>query len=113
LNFRLPGMPFLAFGLACNLAVILANGGFMPLTTDAASRLVSQTVLNRLVLGARVSSASKDILLSEASIHLAWLADRFIPPQNMPYRFAFSLGDLFIAAGAFWILSSGKQTAYI
>ncbi len=113
LNFRLPGMPFLAFGLACNLAVILANGGFMPLTTDAASRLVSQTVLNRLVLGARVSSASKDILLSEASIHLAWLADRFVPPQNMPYRFAFSLGDLFIAAGAFWILSSGKQTAYI
>lgn len=111
LNFRLPGMPLLALGLACNLAVILANDGFMPLTVDAASRLVSQTVLNSLVLGERVGSASKDILLSEANIRLPWLADRFVPPQNVPYRFAFSLGDIFIAAGAFWILFRGKQTA--
>jgi hypothetical protein len=111
LNFRLPGMPLLALGLACNLTVILANGGFMPLSTDTASRLVSQTVLNRLVIGERVSSASKDILLSEANLRLPWLADRFVPPQSVSYRFAFSLGDIFIAAGAFWILFRGKQTA--
>jgi hypothetical protein len=110
LNFRLPGMPLLALGLACNLTVILANGGFMPLSTDTASHLVSQTVMNRLVIGERVSSASKDILLSEASIRLPWLADRFYPPPSVSYRFAFSLGDMFIAAGAFWILSHGKQT---
>lgn len=110
LNFRLPGMPVLALGLACNLAVIIANGGFMPLTTDAASRLVSQIVLDGLVVGERVSSASKDILLPDASIRLPWLADRFVPPQNMPYRFAFSLGDVFIAIGAFWILVHGRHT---
>ncbi len=83
----------------------------MPLSIDTASRLVSQTVLDHLVLGERVSSASKDVLLSEASIRFPWLADRFVPPQSLPYRFAFSLGDVFIAAGAFWMLARDRRTA--
>lgn len=111
LNYRLPGMPILAVGLACNLVVIAANGGFMPLSTDTASRLVSQTVLDRLVVGERISSASKDVLLAETSIRLPWLADRFVPPQSLSYRFAFSLGDIFIATGAFWILARDRLTA--
>ena len=111
LNFRLPGIPLLALGLACNLIVIIVNGGFMPLPTDAASRLYSPAILDRLVIGDRISSASKDILLSEASIRLPWLADRFVYSQRIPYRFAFSLGDVFIAAGTFWLLAYSKQTA--
>lgn len=51
LNLRLPGMFLLALGFACNLAVILANGGFMPLTVDAATRLVDQSVFNQLTIG--------------------------------------------------------------
>lgn len=103
-NAQLPGMLLLAFGLGCNLAVIMANGGFMPLTLDAAANLVDPSVLNSLVIGERISSASKDILLPQSQILLSWLSDRFVPPPFMPYRFAFSLGDVFIAVGAFWML---------
>lgn len=113
LNWRVSGMPVLMLGLACNLVVILANGGFMPLTVDAASRLVSQAVLNSLIIGERISSASKDILLPETRILLPWLADRFVPPQNMPYRFAFSLGDVFVAVGAFWMLIRSRSSAFM
>jgi len=103
-------MLLLALGFACNLAVILANGGFMPLTVDAATRLVDQTVFNRLAIGERISSASKDVLLPESQIVLSWLADRFVPPQFIRYRFAFSLGDVCVAAGAFWLLVDGRST---
>jgi hypothetical protein len=108
-NWRLTGMPMLALGLGCNLAVILANGGFMPLTWDAAASLATPSVLNSLELGERISSGSKDILLLDAQIVLSWLADRFVPPHFLPYRFAFSLGDIFIAIGAFWLLVAGTN----
>jgi len=110
LNLHLPGMALLALGFACNLAVIFANGGFMPLPVEAATRLVDQSVFNRLTVGERISSTSKDVLLPESQIVFSWLADRFVPPQFIPYRFAFSLGDVCIAAGAFWLLVDKRST---
>lgn len=104
LNRSLPGMPVLMLGLGGNLAVILANGGFMPLPLEAAARLASQDVLDSLVVGSRISHASKDVLLQEASIRLPWLADRFTSPSFLPYRVAFSAGDILIAIGAFVLL---------
>ncbi|MEW5828777.1 MAG: DUF5317 domain-containing protein [Chloroflexota bacterium] len=108
-NRHLPGMALLLIGLGCNLAVIVANGGFMPLPLETAQRLVPPTVLSQLEIGARLGSSSKDILLPEAQIILPWLADRFASPAFLPYRFAFSLGDVLVAAGAFLVLARNQS----
>lgn len=110
-NRRLPGMLVLIVGLLCNLAVIAANNGFMPLPIEAAANLVSRNDLNSIPIGERISSASKDVLLPESQILLPWLADRFVSPGFISYRFAFSLGDVFISAGAFWTLLKGSVSS--
>jgi hypothetical protein len=110
-NLRLPGMPLLIFGLGCNLVVILANGGFMPLPVETASRLVSPHVMDSLEVGGRIGYASKDILLPGEQISLPFLSDRFVSPAFFPYRFAFSIGDVFIGIGAFWLLVQGQSVA--
>ncbi len=103
LNWRLAGMPILAVGLLLNLVVILANGGLMPISPETVARLVSPEVLARLQFGERLG-ASKDILLAPEAIRLPWLADRLAPPDWIPYRFAFSVGDILIGGGAFVLL---------
>jgi hypothetical protein len=112
-NRSLPGMVVLMAGLGCNLTVILANGGFMPLPLETLARLVSQDVLDGLVIGDRIGHSSKDILLPQSSIWLPWLADRFASPSSLPYRFVFSAGDVFIAVGAFMLLVEGRNSSPI
>lgn len=60
-------MPVFMLGVGCSVAVILANSGFMPLTVDAAARLVDQTVSNELAITERVRRARKDVLLPLAT----------------------------------------------
>jgi len=105
LNRRHNGMLILAGGLALNLLVIVANGGFMPLGTDTAARLMPAQVLQGLKIGSPLGGHSKDILLAPGQIVFPWLADRFMPPSWFQYQFAFSMGDVFIGMGAFLLLS--------
>jgi len=109
LNISLSGLPFLALGLALNLLVIVANGGFMPLVAESAARLLPQDILNLIGYGERISHASKDILMMESAIRFPWLADRFVSPDYFSYRFIFSLGDVWIAIGAFLLLAVGRK----
>ena len=107
LNRHLPGMPILIAGLVLNLAVMIANGGFMPINPNTAGRIIGAERIVLFEHGSRIGY--KDILLPANETRLEWLADRFLPPGWLPYQVAFSLGDVFIAVGAFGILAFQKS----
>ena len=102
-NRDLPGMPFLLAGLALNLSVMVANGGWMPISPQTASRLIGKDVLGLMSVGSRIGQ--KDILLLSQNTHFEFLADRFLLPDWIPYKVAFSLGDILVSLGIFWLLA--------
>jgi hypothetical protein len=104
LNWQIPGMPVVLVGLALNLLVITANGGWMPVSPETASQLPGGAPPSEATPGIRVGD--KDILLRSEDTRLELLADRFLLPEWLGYRAAYSLGDVFAAAGAFWLLAS-------
>lgn len=104
LNRGLPGMPVLLVGLVLNLVVLAANGGWMPISPETASQLPGGSAPEAAVLEMRIGE--KDILLRPEDTRLELLSDRFLLPDWIGYRAAFSLGDMFVAAGAFWLLAS-------
>jgi hypothetical protein len=103
LNRRVLGMSIVLCGVVLNLAVMTANGGFMPISQQTASRIVSEDTLRDVEFGSRLGA--KDILLRPQDTYFERLADRFLPPTWFPYQAAFSLGDVFIALGVFWLLT--------
>ena len=107
-NRRMIGMLILLCGAALNLTVMTTNCGFMPVSPQTASRLVSEDVLQDFPLGSRFGI--KDILLRPEDTRLELLADRFLPPTWFPYQVAFSLGDVFIALGIFWLLAKPQSS---
>lgn len=102
INRRVAGMPILLVGLALNLLVIAINGGWMPISLETASHLPGGERLTASDVGRRFGQ--KDILLQPEHTRLEWLSDRYLLPEWMRYRVAFSPGDLFIAAGAFVVM---------
>jgi hypothetical protein len=106
-NRRVPGMPVLICGITLNLVVMTANSGFMPISPQTASRLVSEDRLTDIQPGSRLGA--KDILLPLQDTRFEWLADRFLPPTWFPYQVAFSLGDVLIAIGVFWMLARPRS----
>jgi len=104
LNRHLPGMWMIGVGLAMNLAAMMANGGWMPVSPEALERaglghlaeLAAPGVAPEL--GARVIG-SKDIVLTHQEARIWMLGDVFVLPQ--PVGVVFSVGDVLLALGAF------------
>jgi hypothetical protein len=102
-NRRLPGFWLLGLGLFANFLVICLNHGFMPLFPENTARLIPAGSTVSLQIGQRVGFG-KDILLSKAGTHLWFLGDVFMLPGIFGYPLAFSIGDILISTGAFWLL---------
>jgi hypothetical protein len=103
-NRRRAGFWLLGVGLLLNLAVIVANGGLMPISPETWASLHGNQVeapINSHVFG------SKSIVMPVEETRLEWLGDRFIVPDQLPIKIAFSLGDVFLVIGAFWMLWVG------
>ena len=106
LNRHIAGMLILMIGLVLNMVVMVANSGFMPINPNTAERLVGAERISTFEIGNRIGY--KDILLPKNETRLEILADRLLPPVGFPYQVAFSVGDIFIALGAFWMLAYQK-----
>ena len=86
-NIALPGLPLVALGATCNLAAIVANGGYMPASPSALA-----------AIGKSLGDAySNSRLVGEPA--LAPLTDIFYLPRPIPFANVFSVGDVLIALG--------------
>jgi hypothetical protein len=104
-NFRRPGFWALSMGLLVNFLAIGLNGGWMPISPETIQRMFPSLPPETWIAGERLGF-TKDRIMAVSSTRLAWLADVFTLPTWISYRVAFSVGDIFIAVGAFLILWS-------
>ncbi len=102
INRRIPGGWLMGIGLLLNFLAIILNGGMMPLTPQNAQHLLPAGSTVTLTLGERVG-ISKDILLEKSATRLWFLGDVFLLPEWFNFPMAFSLGDVLLSLGAFWL----------
>ena len=102
-NRRLPGLPLVGLGMACNGLVMVLNGGWMPITAEAVARL-EYPIEVPVGIGPIKLRGGKNVLLPRSQTRLWWLSDVFIVGPPFPVVGAFSIGDVLVAAGIFWLL---------
>ena len=87
-NRALPGMVVVIAGAACNLAAIVANGGYMP---------AGRSALEALGYVAPTTTYSNSSLVPDPAL---WpLTDILALPAWLPWTNIFSVGDVLIGAG--------------
>lgn len=109
-NIGQRGFWLIGIGMALNLLAITANGGLMPISPETASKLYPHIAPPDWQTGVQLVG-TKDILLPAAQTHLLWLTDRFLITFDpwLPFRTAFSLGDVLLALGIVqWLGSLAK-----
>ena len=86
-NRAIPGMRLVALGAASNLTAIVANGGYMPASAQAAAALGR----------AHPTSYSNSAIIPDPIV--APLTDIFALPTWLPFANVFSIGDVLIGLG--------------
>ncbi len=108
-NRALPGIWLMGAGLCANLLAMLLNGGYMPISPEALEQVGRPRSVMTGDMGARVR-ATKDIVLPREATVAWWLTDIFVLPPPFPIPSVFSLGDVAIAIGAFWLVQSAMHS---
>lgn len=103
-NIAVPGFWVLGLGLVLNFLVILANRGMMPISPEVVRQILPSDLPPGLWSVGHRFGVGKDIVLEKGDTNLWVLSDIFVLPLSETYRVAFSIGDVLIALGAFWIL---------
>jgi len=108
LNFSIPGMPILGLGILLNLVVMVANGGYMPVSPDDLVEIGHPRQAEILRAG---GTDFYGIALTEQT-RLPFLADIFVLPRFFPIRYVFSLGDALIGLGLIIVVVWGMVKKY-
>lgn len=106
MNLRQWPFWILTAGLVMNFAVISVNGGLMPLSPENAAWLVPNAPMGSWEIGQRFG-VGKDIVLLANNTNFKFLSDQF-QFQIGSLKFIYSLGDVFIAIGAFLFMLGEK-----
>jgi hypothetical protein len=85
-NLAVPGVAVIALGAGCNLAAIVANGGWMPADPAALA-----------TIGGLESGYTNSIVVAEPALRP--LTDLFALPAWLPFANVFSVGDVLIGVG--------------
>lgn len=106
-NWQVAAVRIVGLGVICNLLVVAANGGFMPITPEALVQINPGSTLGQWPVGVHYGY-SKDIILLREVVRLWILSDVLVIPPPFPWPAAFSLGDLLIAAGIIALLQGSN-----
>ncbi len=98
-NIRIPGMALVVVGAAANLAAIVANGGYMPASAEAAESIGR---------GEIVGYSNSAVIASPA---LEPLTDVIALPAWLPFTNVVSIGDLLIGAGIVVVIAVAMRGA--
>ena len=105
INRRQAALLIVGLGVLCNLAVILANQEYMPITPQTLVAINPGSAVQQWQVGTHYGY-SKDIILTRGETHLWPLSDLLVIPPPFPWPTAFSIGDLFLAAGIVVLLAA-------
>jgi hypothetical protein len=108
-NRRLPPIWIVGLGVLCNLLVILANGGLMPISPETLLRINPGSSLSQWPTGFHYGY-SKDVILLRSGTNLWFLSDVLVIPAPFPWPSAFSVGDLLIAVGIVLLLQAPRTS---
>jgi hypothetical protein len=99
-NWRTFGVAVAGLGVAMNLAVMVANGGLMPISPEtlAASGRTGSWRIGDGSPGTHLA-LSKDVIVPVAETRLELLADRFHAGVSKRLDVVFSLGDVVLLVG--------------